>query len=293
MSAKRLATYKGIDGVWLTNRSAEAFVSARPYPRVVAFRSRGGTSPFRVSTADQFYGIRSWYLEPVQVDESPLPALQPAEIKRTGPRALRLTSAPAEAAGLRLIMEIALDDRRPELTVRHGFTNLRRKTRRLAAWSIMAFPHRGVGLMPWATAETTTRSYLFFPGVDITEPCLRMGRNAAAVDFRIPTRQGWVKTGANTDAGWAAYLGNGQAWVSAVPHVPGAEYPEGGGTVTLYSSGKKVDQGFCEVENVGPFTDTRPGQTVWLEQRVTIVDGVPLRSGDPDAWFAALQERRA
>ena len=124
--------YHGIEGCWLRNDVAEVLVSARPYPRVVAFRRVGGPSPFRVATTDPYYGVRSWFMEPAQNEASGLPAAQPADIHLLSPLSARLTGAREERSGLQLTMEITLDPKQPTLTVRHGFTNLRADTRRLA-----------------------------------------------------------------------------------------------------------------------------------------------------------------
>jgi hypothetical protein len=281
--------YQGIDGCWLRNGVAEAFVSGRPYPRVVAFRLLGGPSPFRVATTDPYYGVRSWFMEPSQNDDSGLPSAQPAEIQLLTPLSARLTAAREEKSGLQLTMEITLDPKQPSLTVRHGFANLRGETRRLAAWAIMATPHEGVALAPWATGQTTIRALTFIPGSDPTEPCLRLGKQALGVDFAVPSQAGQLKVGTNSDAGWVGYLWGGQAMQSRVAHVAGAEYPEGGATVTFYSCGRPADEGFSEVEHVGPLTNVDPGQTLWLEQVIALADGVSSVEG-PDACLAAVEK---
>jgi hypothetical protein len=289
----KLAHYEGIEGWWLGNATAEAFISGTPYPRVVAFRLKVGDSPLRTSVTDPFYGIRSWFLEPVQNDQSPLPALQPAEPTWHSPRALRLTAAPDRKSGLQLVLEIALDNRCSRLLVRHGFLNLRRRSRRLAAWAISVFPHKGAGVAPWAMDEAALRSYILFPQVQADERALRLGRNAVAVDFRIPPRGPYVKIGTNTDVGWAGYVRDGLVLKSSVTHEPGAEYPEGGGTVTFYNSGRTPQQGFCEVENVGPLTTVPGGKMLWLDQRIGIAAGPKLQGRDPDTWMASIVKQIA
>ena len=93
-------TYRGIEGRWLRNDVAEAFVSGRPYPRVVAFRLPGGPSPFRVATTDPYYGVRSWFMEPTQNEDSGLPSAQPADLQLLTPLSVRLTAAREEKSGL-------------------------------------------------------------------------------------------------------------------------------------------------------------------------------------------------
>jgi hypothetical protein len=282
-------SHQGIEGSWLRNDVAEVFVSGRPYPRVVAFRLVGEPSPFRVTTTDAYYGVRSWFMEPTQNETSGLPASQPAEVNLLTPLSIRLTAAREERSGLQLTMEIALDPKQPSLTVRHGFTNLRGAARRLAAWAIMAVPHEGIGLAPWAAGRTTIRAFTFIPGSDPTEPCLKLGTKALGVDFGVPSKAGQLKVGTNSDAGWVGYLWRGQALQSRVAHVEGAEYPEGGATATFYSCGQRLDEGFSEVEHVGPLTNVSPGQTLWLEQVIALVRGVSSTDGI-DACLAAVED---
>jgi hypothetical protein len=153
----------------------------------------------------------------------------------------------------------------------------------------MAVPHEGIGLAAWAAGTTTTRSLMFFPGSDPTEPCLRLGREALGVDFAVPSKAGQLKVGTNSDAGWVGYLWRGQVMQSRVAHVEGAEYPEGGATATFYSCGQHTDEGFSEVEHVGPLTNVTPGQTLWLEQVIALSGGASS-AGGIDACLATLRK---
>ena len=110
--------FDGIAGQWVSNDVAETFVSGQPYPRVVAFRMKGGASPFRVTTNDQFYGVRTWFLEPVQLNTAPQPALRPATVERLNSRTLRLVAAPDKETQLQAIMEVTLDANLPRLGIR-------------------------------------------------------------------------------------------------------------------------------------------------------------------------------
>jgi hypothetical protein len=258
----------------------------------VALRRLGGVSPLRVSTADPFYGVRTWFMEPTQLETAPLPALQPAEARATGERSLRLRAAPEPTSGLQVILEVAMDAALPVLTVRHGLKNLRPQSRTLAAWAINVVPHGGVGVTPLARDPNIFRSYILFTGMDAGDPSLSLGKDAIGIDYRLPARGGWVKTGTNTDAGWVAYAWDGQAIKSSVAYEAGALYPEGGGTITLYQSGKTAAEGFCEIENVGPFKRVRAGGTVWLQQKLELLTGVEIRGHSADQWAGAVEQER-
>ena len=169
--------YEGFAGFWLENDRAEAFAITAPYPRVLAFRLKGGENPLHVSREYEYIGVRSWFFEPTQIPASGLPALQPATAEMTGARSVRLTAAPDDSSGLQLIMEVALDSERPVLQIRHGFKNMRTEKRRIACWALNVIrPDAGVGVVPWRS--TGRRSLLFWPSTDPNESGIHLGSRA-------------------------------------------------------------------------------------------------------------------
>lgn len=283
---------RGIEGRWLRNGSAEAFVSSRPYTRVLIFRRSGQASPLRLVPDDPFVGIRCWYMEPGVKGHALLPALQPATIETVAPNKLRITAEPETESGLQLITEVELDKNRPVLRLRHGFKNLRNTTRRISVWPLVVFPQNGIGLTPWVDKQkkgAPPRALLFYMGTRPDEPCISLGENALAVDFRQELQGKLLKIGANTDAGWAAFMWEGNALISSVPHDPDGDYPDGGSTVTFYHSGANPKRRTCEVEHVGPLRRVASGETVWLEQTLELMDAVDARGGDADAWLDAVE----
>ena len=281
--------YEGFTGFWLKNDRAEAFAIAEPYPRVLAFRLKGGENPLHVSRAYEYIGVRSWFFEPTQIPESGLPALQPATAEQTGTRSMRLTAAPDDSSGLQLIMEVALDSQRPVLRIRHGFKNMRDKPRRIACWALNVIrPDAGVGVTPWRTGSR--RSLLFWPDTDPDEAGIYLGPSALALDYRLEPQNGWQKIGTNGDAGWIAFVWNETALKSTVAHVADAEYPEDGGTVTMFNSTSEVFDGkprFGEIENVGPLSELMPGDTLWMEQELELFTGI--ETNDPERWVELLE----
>ena len=110
-----------------------------------------------------------------------------------------------------------------------------------------------------------------------------------ALDYRIEPQNRWQKIGTNTDAGWIAYVWNETALKSTVAHVANAEYPENGGTVTMFNSTSEVFDGkprFGEIENVGPLSELMPGNTLWMEQELELISGI--EADDPERWVEIL-----
>ncbi len=283
-------SFHGIAGRWLTNAVAEAYVSGTPYPRIVAFRMKGGESPLRVSTTDPFLGVRVWFMEPVQNEQSPLPALQPATLELLSPAALRLTGGNEPMSGLQLTMEAALDPVQPVLRLRYGLKNLHPRRRRLAVWAIVALPHAGVGFAPWRAPDSgAASSMLAYPGSSPTDPCVRIGEKGLGVDFRIFPDRGQIKIGTSSDAGWAGYGWSGQILKSTADIVKGADYPDGGANITMYQCGKATSEGFGEIEHAGPLCEVGPGESVWLNHQLEIRAGVKPATDSVDGWLDALR----
>ena len=83
---------------------------------------------------------------------------------------------------------------------------------------------------------------------------------------------------------------NGNALKSTVAHVANAEYPEDGGTVTMFNSTPEVFDGkprFGEIENVGPLSELMPGDTLWMEQELELFSGI--ETDDPENWVEMLR----
>lgn len=272
--------------VTLSNPVAEAAFGVKPYPRVLTFRMKDGTSPLRQAEDDPFVGIRTWYMTPEPDKMAMLPCRQPAALTRFGERSVQLIAEPEPESGLQLILDIHLDDARPVLTIRHGLKNLGPEPRRLALWPIMAFPYAGVGIIPWGSQPTRSLHYYFRTAP--TEPAVKLGNRFIAVDFRIPVQGRSIKVGTHTDAEWAAYLWSGGTLRSRVAYTPGATYPDGGSTVTLYKSGPTMARELCEVEHVGPLTDVPPAGVLWLTQTVELLPDVTLDGDTPDDWGRRL-----
>ena len=284
-------TFEGLAGWWLRNHAAEAFVIAEPYPRIVAFRLPGGENPLHVSRDHAFFGVRTCFLEPTQLTQSEWPARQTARAEKAGRDGLRLVAAPDSASGLQLVLEVRIHQQQPALTVRHGMRNLRDERRRLALWVLSSIvAEGGMGVTPWRSSGH--RRFVFWPGTDPGDRSIHLGRRALAVDYRLEPGNGSLKVGTDTDAGWVAYVHGSRALRSTVPVARGAEYPEGGGTVTMFNSASGVlgdGPRIGEIENVGPLTDLLPGGWLWMEQTLEIVSG--LRGDDPEEWVRILELR--
>ena len=107
---------------------------------------------------------------------------------------------------------------------------------RIACWALSAIrPDAGVSYRAWRS--TGRRSLLFWPSTDPNESGIHLGPRALALDYRIEPQNGWHKVGTNSDAGWIAFVWNAKMRSNLrSPMSSNAEYPEDGGTVTMFNS---------------------------------------------------------
>ncbi len=292
VNAQEAETYANHDGWWLRNVRAEAFVCAMPYPRVLAFRLRGGHSPLFVTDDFDLIGMRSRIHQPESdTDHSQSPALQPAEATWLGERSIQLLAAPdIDKSGLRLTMEVTLHDTLPLLRLRHGFRNLREEPQLLAAWAILAVPDSGIGILPY-NHQSFARRLIHFPGLSIVQPCVDYGKHALTVDYAVPPEQNWFKIGTDSTAGWVAYVKDNLVIRSMVDVPRDATFPESGATVTIFKWRGGNDwqqQPFGEIEHNGPLRTVASGESIVMDQIVELRDDLLPDASGPDGWHKIL-----
>lgn len=280
-------------GRWLRNTHAEAFVAALPYPRVVAFQLPGGEAT--VSPAPGKYsGIRTWFVEPVQNDESYQPAERPARLFALPDGGYLLVGGDPTATSpsqTRVHMEVRLSPDRPELHLRHGVENLSGSTRTFNAWSIVVFPTAGTAVVPWGLPgeDAPFRTVTYWPYTTHADIAGSLAPAAFIHDFGRRTVSRAFKVGLVSTSGKAFWVGDHRAVILSAPFTPGAPYPEGGGNVTIYHACNEPGKdGVGEIEHAGPLTACAPGATVWLDQSLrieTAPGGGPL---SPQDWLSRL-----
>lgn len=270
-----------VRGMWLRGAGMAAYLASHPHPRVLFFGPDGGSSMLARHKGHEYYGLRSWFMEPEQIAASGLPALQPGRLTRLAPSAARVETGKEPVSGLSLSMTCVLEG--GALHVTHRFVNETNRQRRLAPWAITALsPDAGRGVVPWPGGAR--RVLVINAEAQLTDPMLTHTDAGIVMDFNILPDAPFLKLGLDADCGWLACVGPQAALRSDVPHVPGAPYPEGGGTVTMFRSGPMDGAEFGEIENVGPLQNLEPGEAMELQQVLSLLPG--LNGQSPAAWLA-------
>ena len=274
--------FEGFEGVWLRSPEAEAFVAIRPFVRLFAFSRLGASSPLKAPWGHEYCGLRTWVMEPEQTEMSGLPALEPGTI--TARDRGHLTVEAAANSDVRLQISTSYVLKEASITIHHELRNLTDAPRDLGLWAITAVdPAFGTGVLP--LPPDRRNKITFFPGTCPDDTAISLGRSSVAVDFgQVPTGP-FIKIGADSPRDWCAAIGERSVLNSRVTVAPQARYPEGGSTVTLFSSGQ-MDRGrFAEIENVGPLRRVAGNGSLSMTQELSIDD--PADAVDLDRFGIA------
>jgi hypothetical protein len=281
--------YEGWKGVWLKSAAAEVFVIAKPYPRVLVFRKIG--EPSHLFTGpNEYIGVRTWFMESQQNDDSPLPARQPGEFKTVTPLKVVVEGATDPATRLRVGLEVSLDPEKPVMRVRHLLTNAGEKDRKVAVWSINALKRDGKIIVPWGEGEKPFRTVVYYPITSAKEPGLQLGLKALGLDLSLPVTTGQMKVGIRTESGWAAHVMGDSVLKVSAPFAVGGDYPEGGANLTVYQTGAAKNEGWSEIEHISQSETLKPGRTLSLEEKYSLLTVIPPGEDTPDAWLDALKK---
>jgi len=260
-------------GVWIFKGEALAFVAVFPWPRVLNYLPRPEAEPMlKVGTRSHDTGIRTWFLEDDQETRHAYqPAAKPADILERGDSNVyirsRWTGEPGYETAVSMRVELLEDG---GLRIRHGVQNLASRRRNLAAWSITAFPVGGVIDMEFE--RPTVRTFALFAKTTIEDLAMVLMEDRLRIDTAaIQAEDRALKFGVLGKSGKISHRLNSQTWISHVPFSNAGPYPDGGSNLTAYISSRLPDDGaWAEIEQVGQARSLEQGETVWLEETVTL-----------------------
>lgn len=264
------------EGTWLKNDSAEAFISHKPFIRVVVFRLKGGESPIRFveGKPEPYTGVKTWVMSPEQNDKAWLMGRLEGKIVEKGSLSLEITSKIYHPEKIQVRWKVQLDPQKPVLKIQHGLVNKGYTSRQLAPWAIVALEKKGFGVVPWSSGSEP-RHYsakrIQFWNDSHPAHAIHLGEQAWLIDFKTPLKKNMAKAGGRTNSGEIIYLNDHLALISHGEYQTHHQYPEGDCNVTTYMGGKDPSIGFCEIENVAPIQTVARNQTAWLKHRLELV----------------------
>jgi hypothetical protein len=272
-------------GLWLRTHSIEAYVEIYPAFRLLAVQTPGGTSLMADHTVTE-KGLRLAFMEPEQTSASFDVGNQPAEV-------IECTAASARfqlsaASGLRYTISVSLDRNEPRLQFACSLENVGSAPRTVACWSVISFA-RGNGLIvaPFGREEGVRRRLVLAPWTPWPQPGVQFGLGALVADTTSPLNGEAYKVGLISDAGWIAFVRDGEALVDFAPFDSSASYPEDGANITFFE-GSDARRSWCEIERVGEMKTIAPGEKTHLSQTLVLIKTRQAQTADPDTLRRAI-----
>jgi len=261
-------------------------------PRVIAFTSDGGPSPFALTpdlTIDRpglatfrMHGGHRLWCAPEVPEMTYLPDDRPVEV-RSGPEGATFGSFEPRT-GIRKELRISIGD--AGVVVDHVLRNQGASPVRHAPWAITMLTLGGEAWIPQSQDPLDpggfqgNRSIVLWPYSLLTDERLVVGDRLLRV--RAPEGvPGRFKLGTQANPGWLAYRLGAQLFVKRARHLPGSEYVDLGASAQCY-----VGDRFIEVETLGPIVTLQPGGST--EHRETWSLHTVGADADPEATIAGL-----
>ena len=112
------------------------------------------------------------------------------------------------------------------------------------------------------------RTLTLWPYVDMQDPRVNWGSRFITLQ-QDPARDARFKLGLSAYDGWVAVANHGCLFVKRFEHQPGADYPDWGCSVELFTNGDML-----EAETLSPLTQLEPEATVEHVERWHLLEGV-------------------
>lgn len=261
------------EGYYLHHGNARAFVSVKPWVRVLCYWPDPKTpSPLSTKSYPQASGLRTQFFEDGrQMAYAGNVAAKPGTLVEHSSASVEIRIEWSDESGCEtattLKVSFASDG---SLIVLHGVTNLADRKRVLAPWSVSCFPQKGAVYIPFESPQLRTITFYssrfpaFLNGA-ITE-------RAFALELDRFNPEKFYKIGVRSRRGWYAFLLDGAAWVSFSPFSSLGIYPDGGANLACFLSPVTINRPlWVELEQVGGSQMLGKGETVWLQERMFYV----------------------
>ena len=277
----------------LTNGTVEVIVTTDVGPRVVRYGLAGGPNVLcEVHAEDGLTGSDTWHTfgghrlwhAPEASPRSYQPDGGPVayEVQRD---TILLRQEVEAATGIQKELDITLADAGTEVTLVHRLTNRGLWPVRLAAWGITVMAPGGFAVVPQTTRDSgllPNRCVALWPYASMDDARVHWGGRFVILR-QDPEMQAPFKMGVTNEAGWAAYINAGTAFVERFPWVAGAEYPDFGVNCESYTTDFML-----EMETLSPLQTLQPGQSLEHSESWQLFTGVQLSARSREEEVASV-----
>ena len=198
------------------------------------------------------------------------------EVAVTGPRAVRLTSAPDPSSGVQLLRDFTLAATGSHLRCTQTIRNISHQVQPWCHWSRTFAQGGGICVVPITRPSRFPRGFITYgdPGVIHISPQTNDHVRLRDGFLEIRGNPPFAKFGLDSEARWLAYaMTNDTLFVKRFPVYHHRVYNEFAAiTVSIFYwppagmepaalAKSSIPLPFCELEPIGPRTDLRPGKS--------------------------------
>jgi hypothetical protein len=271
-----IVKYDGWDCIRLTNGKVELLVTRDIGPRIIRYGFIGGPNvlgeiPEHIGGRGEAEwmnrgGHRLW-IAPEADPWSYEPDNEPYASAIAISGGVRTVQAAGPITGLEKRMDIVLDPDSGFVKIEHRLTNRSDRPVRCAVWTISVAGLNGRAILPLPEKKlppnqilTAIQRWATWSYTDLADPRWTFGSRFVMLR-QDPSATVPQKIGMGSDAGWMAYERENMLFVKKYCHFAGAEYPDFGTNVQIYTN-----KDILELEQLGPLVTLQPGEESLLPE---------------------------
>ena len=205
----------------------------------------------------QIYGGHRFWVSPESLPESYYPDDEEVKYEQNG-NVFVFTPPVQRATGWQEVIELTFDENDAKATLRHILTNKSDKCAKGAIWALSVTAPGGRVVVPMAKEDTgllANRTLMLWPYNNMTDKRFYMDDDYLALQQDVNAKVAF-KFGTNNTSGAVLCANNGTVFKKQCEYKVGAEYPDNGCSVEVYTSDK-----FLEMETLSPLYTMKPGES--------------------------------
>jgi len=186
--------------------------------------------------------------------------------------AVQVTSERDQNVGVQIEKEILIEPGSGDLGITQTMRNVSNKEVAYCLWDRTLCKNDGFAFFPlnkrsrfkagWSLRRTVAGKYVY-DGTSPGAPNVKILKNILVARCEGPP----TKVGADSDAGWIAYVLGRMLFVKYFPYMPEGNYSDGGNSVELY-----FDERVAELEPLSPEVTLRPNETYSFPEKWTLIE---------------------
>lgn len=188
---------------------------------------------------------------------------------------VRIYGAPSLEAGIMFIKEITIPER-GKVRIEERMRNISGKEVRWSLWDVTQVSTPCFVVFPAEKNSKFPQGLYFFDEQSKKSSQWKIKDGLVIVEYKGETG----KIGLDSSSNWMLYLKDNLAYVKRFPTLPGADYPDEGCSVEVYTNSKELP--YLEMEILSPLVTLKPGEEyrTWEEWYIRLLSRPVKVEGD-------------